>query len=331
MKTNVSVSSKIKILGALLLATIFLVIFVSIYLNQKNIKDASVVNIAGKQRMLTQKISKNIYFLYQNRNESFVQMDKAVEEFKYNLSTLKNGNELLNIQKAPTEVIKSQISKVELLWKGFEKNVSSFKNAILNGNIEQLNQSLKYITETNNSLLENVDKVVSLYEAHIEEKNTFIKNFQYLAFAALIVLGIYALIQLRQIEAHAKEFIEKYKQIKDADIHNIEPINMETQKEKEFVEMADSMNCFLTKVSSAMQYSNSALEQSKMASEKLQDLTDEFEDIIDDLENKSEVLKEIDKSEDIAIESSENLLRTTKKLNDLKNQLDSLLKNCQEK
>jgi len=33
-------------------------------------------------------------------------------------------------------------------------------------------------------------------------------------------------------------------------------------------------------------------------------------------------------SEDIAIESSENLLKTTRQLNELKKQLDSLLKNC---
>jgi hypothetical protein len=95
--------------------------------------------------------------------------------------------------------------------------------------------------------------------------------------------------------------------------------------------MANNMNNFINKVNSAMNYSESALEQSKLASEKLLDLTDEFENIIDELGNKSEIVKEINRSEDIAIESSENLLKTTKKLNDLKTQLDLLLKNCQNK
>jgi ABC-type transporter Mla subunit MlaD len=77
-----------------------------------------------------------------------------------------------------------------------------------------------------------------------------------------------------------------------------------------------------------MDYSKNALEQSEIASKKLEGLTSEFGNIIDDLENKSEVLSNIDRSEDIAIETSENLLKTTKQLNDLKSQLDQLLLSC---
>lgn len=321
-----SVSSKIKILGALLLSSIFIVICVSIYLNEKNIKDATIVNIAGKQRMLTQKITKNIFYLYQTKTNNFSEIDNAIEEFNYNLNTLKDGNSLLNISAAPTQEINEQISKVIVLWRTFENNVKEFKSAIIHNDVQKLNSIFTYVNNTNNQLLENVDDIVSLYTKHIEEKTTWIKNFQYLSFAFLTIFAIYSFIQLRQIEIHAKEFIDKYKRFKSSDLEEIEP--MEIESEKEFVEMADSMNCFLNKVTSAMNYSNSALEQSKMASQKLQDLTLEFSDVINELENKHEIIKDLDRSEDIAIESSESLLRTTNKLNDLKIQLDNLLKNC---
>lgn len=180
----------------------------------------------------------------------------------------------------------------------------------------------------NPSLLENVDKVVTLYTNYIEEKTRYIKYFQYASFSFLIIFAFYAFIQLKQIESHAREFIEKYTSLKDTDINELEPIMMES--EKEFSVVNDSMNHFLNRVSSAMEYSNKALEQSKLASDKLLDLTNEFDDIISEIENKSEVMKQIDISEDIAIESSENLLKTTKKLNDLKNQLDILLKNLKK-
>ncbi|MEA3353902.1 MAG: hypothetical protein U9Q33_08815 [Campylobacterota bacterium] len=49
-----------------------------------------------------------------------------------------------------------------------------------------------------------------------------------------------------------------------------------------------------------MNYSQTALEQSEKASKKLENLTEEFGDIIDELENKSDIIKQIDKSEDIA-------------------------------
>ena len=44
------------------------IITTTIYLNNKNEKDAMIINIAGKQRMLTQNISKNIFTYIQIQN-----------------------------------------------------------------------------------------------------------------------------------------------------------------------------------------------------------------------------------------------------------------------
>jgi len=326
---KIGVRQKIKILGSLLLSSIFIVISITIYLNQKNIKDATIINIAGKQRMLTQRITKNIFYLYQTRSNNFAEIDNAIEQFEFGLTTLRDGNKILKIGKSPTEEITEQITKVSVLWNSFKKNTKEFKTALLNENIQKLNSIIEYTYQTNNKFLDEVDNVVALYTDYIEYKTTFIKNFQYVAFSFLFIFSIYALIQLKQIEANATEFLDKYKKIKEADINKLEPIKVES--EKEFEEMADSINFFINKVNSAMNYSQSALEQSKLASDKLQDLTDEFENIIDDLENKSDIIKSIDKSEDIAIESSDNLIKTTKKLNDLKKQLDNILKVVQNK
>lgn len=101
---NISVSQTIKILGLLLILSIFTVISITIYLNQKNIKDASIVNISGKQRMLTQRITKNIFYLYQTKSQDFSEIDNAIDEFNYGLNTLKDGNKLLNISSAPLKI-----------------------------------------------------------------------------------------------------------------------------------------------------------------------------------------------------------------------------------
>ncbi|MBN2781689.1 MAG: type IV pili methyl-accepting chemotaxis transducer N-terminal domain-containing protein [Campylobacterales bacterium] len=324
---NLSVSSTIKILGALLLSSIFIVISVSIYLNQKNIKDATIVNIAGKQRMLTQKISKNIFYLHQSKSNDFLEMDRAITEFKKGLSILKNGDESLDIAKAPTKEIDERITKVESIWSEFEKNSLKFKEAILTNNTRGLNEVFSYVYQNNDKLLYEVDKILTLYTHHIEEKNTFIKRFQYISFGFLSIFALFAVIQLREIESHAREFFQKYKDLHQADIKELKPIDIDG--EKEFVEMANDMNCFINRVNSVMDYSQNALEQSQMASKKLEELSVEFSNILDELENRSEILKQIDKSEDMVIESSEDLLRTTKKLNNLKNQLDKLLKSCQ--
>lgn len=322
---QISVSQKIKIIGALLILSIFTVIFVTIFLNQKNIKDASIVNIAGKQRMLTQKITKNVYFLYQKKENNFTEIDNAISEFNHSLKTLIKGNELLGIQAAPTKQLKTQMNKVLILWTSFEKNVKEFKEALLKNDLQKLNSTIKFINNNNNKLLQEVDQVVTLYTDYIEEKTNFIKKFQYLAFTLLFLLALYSIIQLRQIEQNARELLEQSKKISSVDLNELTPIDIHS--EKEFVEVADNMNSFINKVSSAMNYSQTALEQSKKASQKLESLTEEFDDLINDFENKSDVIKDLDRSEDIMIESTEDLIKTTKRLQALKTQLDGLLKN----
>jgi len=323
---NLSVSKTIKTLGALLILTIFTVIAVTIYLNQKNIKDALIVNIAGKQRMLTQKITKNIYFLYQTKQSNFTEIDKAISEFKFGLNTLRNGNIHLGISPASSKPLKIQIEKVSILWEAFFENVKEFKEALLNNDTQRMNAALQYINNSNNELLDEVDMIVSLYTEYIEEKTAFIKNFQYTSFAFLFVFVLYSLVQLKQIEEHAREFMEKSKQIVSKDIEDLEPMDIEG--EKEFVEAADNINCFISKVSSAVNYSQNALEESKKASQKLESLTGEFDTILNEIENSSEIISQLDKSEDIVIESTDELMKSTKKLQNLKAELDKLLVFC---
>ena len=335
---NISISNKVKILTGLLIITVFSVIAITIYLNQKNVKDALIMNIAGKQRMLTQNITKNIFYLYQFKSENFKELDKVISNFNYGLKILKEGDQVLEIEPTANAEITAQIDKVIVHWRNFEKHIEDFKTALIKRDKEQLTSLLQYFHTTNTQLLQEVDASVSLYTMHIEEKTNFIKKFQYLAFFLLLIFTIYSITKLQQIEQRAKEFIAKSKEIstkefiaKSKEISTKEFKNIEflnTNVESEFVEVADNFNCFINKVSSAMNYSQIALEQSKIASEKLEDLTDEFNDIIDELQNKPEVSKQLNKSEDIVIESSEDLIKSTKKLKKLKSELDKILTSC---
>lgn len=326
---NISVSQKIKILASLLIVTIFAVISITIYLNHQNIKDATIVNIAGKQRMFTQKITKNILYIYQYKINNFSKLDNVTLDFSDGLKTLKEGNTLHKITPAPTQEIRTQLEKVSTLWNDFETNINAFKKAIVNSDIQEQKKLLKYFYTTNNHLLHEVDTIVTLYTKHIEEKINFIKNFQYVSFSLLFIFTFYALIQLRQIEAHAREFLEKSKQLRTNNLKDITLVDSNT--ESEFVEIATTFNSFIHKVSTAMNYSQVALEQSKLASEKLENLTDEFSDIINKFAHQTDISGQLNKSEDIVIESTEELLHATKKLQNLKNELDKLLLNCQPK
>lgn len=68
-----------------------------------------------------------------------------------------------------------------------------------------------------------------------------------------------------------------------------------------------------------------------MASNRLEELTTEFTVLLGELEMKTDISDNLDRSEDIVIESTEELLKTTKKLQNLKNELTLLLENCKTK
>ncbi len=328
------ISTTIKIIGASLILLMLSMITITIYLNQNNVKDALIINIAGKERMLTQKISKNIFYIHNTKNLDFSELDNAVEEFIYNINSLKDGNNLRGIASAPTDKIAQQISKVIILWNSFNKDVKCFKDTMVSKeqNDKKLNMIISNINKTNNTLLKEVDNLVTMYTNHSEYKTNYIKVFQYGGALLLFLLIIYSLFQLKKIETHANEFINYSKQLANFNNNNkIEHIDhIDIEAESEIVEVSDSLNCFITKINSAMEHSNEALEQSIQASSKLEEITDEFDTILNDLENSSDVTKQLNQSEDIMIESTEELIKSTKKLQHLKEKLDNLLIQCKQ-
>ncbi|EDZ62457.1 hypothetical protein SMGD1_0588 [Sulfurimonas gotlandica GD1] len=333
MKKSSSISTKIKILGALLIALMLSVIATTIYLNQQNEKDALVINIAGKQRMLTQKMSKNVFYIHYSSNKDFYELNAAVDEFIKGLNTLRHGDSNKNISPVPTYQISLQQIEVSKLWKNFYENIQNFK-LFTNSNVNrkaELEDIVTAIYRDNTILLDNVDKLVTMYTDYSENKTNFIKIFQYTSGFILLILFIYSLLQLRLIESHVDAFMQYSKMLmNNEDITNIKPLKLEAESETEIVEVSDTINCFIQKVSTAMEYSNEALLQSERAASKLGELTDEFDSIIDELKDKSLVHKHLNNSEDIVIESTEELINSTKKLSNLKLELEKLTKSCQD-
>ncbi|WP_455755525.1 type IV pili methyl-accepting chemotaxis transducer N-terminal domain-containing protein [Sulfurimonas sp.] len=326
------ISTKIKVMGALLLILMLITFAVTIYLNQQNVKDALIINIAGKQRMLTQKISKNVFYINYSSNKDFYELNAAADEFIKGLNTLKHGDEDKKIKPAPTYIIKKQILEVDTLWKNFYEDIQNFKILTNSDELDKhkkLHQIILSIYKHNTILLDNVDKLVTMYTNYSESKTEYMKMFQYISATIFLSIFLYSILRLREIESHAQEFMKYSKQlINDEDGSKLKP--MEIDAESEIVEVGDTINCFIEKINSAVDYSQEALKQSQQASLKLEELTDEFDNIIDEIQDKSSVSKHLNNSEDIVIESTEELLNSTKKLQKLKEELQVLTKYCQD-
>ena len=172
------------------------------------------------------------------------------------------------------------------------------------------------IYQTNPELLYEVDALVSLHTINSEQKIRFLKNSQYFFAILILFLIIYSFIELKTMEKNALRFLEESKKVMEQNLEEpLKPIKIEA--EGELVEASNIFNRFLNKINSAIIDSNSALEQSKNASYKLEGITNEFDEIISELKNKSEISKQLNKSEDIAIQTQEQLLHSSKRLNEL--------------
>ena len=320
-----NISTKIKVIGILFALLMTSIIATTIYLNNKNEKDAMIINIAGKQRMLTQNISKNIFYLYSNPKSSQNELNSSIEEFIYNLESLKGGNSLGKLKESPNIQIDRQMLQIEYLWSIFYQNIVKFKELIHNNtNQKELQNIVNIIYETNPELLYEVDALVSLHTINSEQKIRFLKNSQYFFAILILFLIIYSFLELKTMEKNALRFLEESKKVMEQNFEEpLKPLKIEA--EGELVEASNIFNRFLNKINSAIIDSNSALEQSKNASYKLEEITNEFDEIINEIQNKSEISKQLNKSEDIAIQTQEQLLHSSKRLNELKNELEKII------
>ncbi|RBQ32502.1 hypothetical protein CRU92_01985 [Arcobacter sp. FW59] len=330
MKKN-KISTNIKIIGTLFAILMLSIVAITFYLNNKNEKDALIINIAGKQRMLTQNISKNIFYLSQFRNNSLDELDSSTAEFIYNLKTLKDGNNLSKIKEAPTSQIANQLMKVEILWSSFYQNIVHFKELLNKDNSQnEIQTILKSIHSSNTILLNEVDTLVSLYTVYSESKIATIRYLQYLFAILILVLILYSFLKLKAMEANAIRFLEESKKVMEQNLQApLTPIKIEA--EGEIVEATNTLNKFIQKINLVMDDSANAMIQSKNASLKLDELTNEFNDIIENLTNSSEISKHLNRSEDIVIQSQEDLMNSNKRLLELKNELDKILESFNKK
>lgn len=191
---------KLKQMYLFALITIAITILLSQLLIQHNISsqlnDSRLINISGKQRMLSQKLAKEILILnassYETNNkEAISNIKSTLTLWKSTHLALEKGNDSLNFpnEKSPT---------LYHLYKDIQPNISKIDISITN----YLNNRDKNIAKSNDqaevqTILENVaifltkmNRIVGQYEREALEKVTRQRNIEYgiLSFTLLVLL-----------------------------------------------------------------------------------------------------------------------------------------------
>ncbi len=119
---------------------------------------AVVINLSGRQRMLSQKMSKEMLLIAKEVDveANRAALKKTAALFDTTLKGLLDGDAKLGLPATSSKIIRKQLGKVEKLWSKFYVHV----NAVLSGNSVPIDK----IATENLPLLKNMNTAVRLYE-----------------------------------------------------------------------------------------------------------------------------------------------------------------------
>ena len=106
--------TKIKILGIIILILSIYLIILSSSMNDKNIIHNNIIDTINKQKTFTQEISRNIFYVYRNRDASISELNESIDKYIGNINT-KNKNLTITF----STNIKKQDSKIKVLSQDF--------------------------------------------------------------------------------------------------------------------------------------------------------------------------------------------------------------------
>ncbi len=256
MRTNTLIF-KSTFLLSLFAAFMLITVGVTFYVVQSQSSDASVINIAGRQRMLTQKITKeSLNFLKVGMNKELSgkilnNLKHTVRLFDRSLLALKDGGKTVGTKGYKVTLPPSrgearlQFQKVAALWGAFKKNIDILTAPM--SSVGNLQESIQKITGNNMALLKASNKAVGILTEQSAAKISFLKT---VLISALLITTILVVLSLyfanRVLFRPIKKFLAMLKDISEGDGDLTKRIHVSSNDE--IGELARYFNTFLDKL-----------------------------------------------------------------------------------
>jgi hypothetical protein len=305
---------KIKILSALIFTLSVFLILLSNSIQSINQENLNIIKSINEQKAFTQEISKNIFYIYKNKDISTQTLDSLVREF------VKNNTANVNIQFS---------KKIVVLWNEFYLKVQKFKDlskittAYSNVILEKLVNDI-YIT--NLKLVIELDKFLKVKHQAFQKKQKVIKTFYFIFFALLLTLLIYLFTQLKGIVSFMQKFLNRSKSIiKNSTIKGLKPIEIDSSQ-NDICEVTNNFNFLLQRIDDSIKNSSISIEHSYRSIEIVEKHTEEFLELFYEMNDDEQFSKNMTKREDALIQTLEELTTSAQKLKNLKIDLENFLK-----
>ncbi len=205
--------------------------------------DSVIINLAGRQRMLTQKLAKEIlqFHLTKQPEVDRKMIKQTMKVFDTTLLALLNGGKapldlssrkFVQLPKMQTMLIEVQLKKVMFLWEKYKKSTLVF---IAKADFKDSHDVIKY----NEELLSEMNRAVFMMQTVGEKNNRSINLILYLTYflVVLVVLVLFALNIYRM--RHTRAYIEYLETILPicANCKKIREPNAEPTKQESWTEI----------------------------------------------------------------------------------------------
>ena len=152
------IPTKLYFLTYFLISSMVMIVLYTVSTLDKNHKDdANLIYLAGKQRMLTQQLSKNLMELQLGDNNKISEINQVKMEFSKVLDGLEGGDRDLELDARETEDVLNTFNEIQEIWVPFIFNVELLIQTWpeINLNLDHIvNNSEKIITNVNSILIE---------------------------------------------------------------------------------------------------------------------------------------------------------------------------------
>ena len=287
----------------------------------KNKMKGKYIDLSGRQRMLSQRMGLFLKrYLRTSNKEDYTIYNNAKNLYDKTIISFLNDEKI----KENTEVY-TTCKHTYIYWSNFQEYATDLI-------IEQknINILMQYIYNNNVKILNTMDEAVWLFTDYSEQKNILFIYMQFILLSFGLIIILYSFLLTKEIMNHLRDFIEKAKILASSDITrvNTENFKLRETNEDELKEASSHINSFVRKVNNALGHSQDAINRAEKAVKELEGLSDDASDALDSLDlnenDKKGFDKKISATEDIAIESTENLLNVTKMLEKLKSNLSNI-------
>lgn len=264
MKKDVKVTAdeisfhKLRRMYLFALLTIAVAVLLSQFLIQYNLKnqlsDSRIINVSGRQRMLSQKLTKEILILNfvtdtVKKNEGIHRINEIINLWSFSHYALQNGNDSLGFPKAKNKTLSELYTSIQPNFDSIVKSAKLFTNQIKQNTDTEANQKIVgTILENEPLFLSKMNQIVSEYDREANEKVKLQSKTEYalLIFTLLILLLEYLFIfkpTARKIERLISKLLNSEKKALKL-VHNTEVIS---QVKEDSVKELKSLNYAMEK------------------------------------------------------------------------------------